>query len=221
MQDEDFTEDTGRPSKTKQKEVMHELRDLGAELVELSVGQLKRINLPENIYDTVRERFRKHGGFILNKKETEAVRKVLMTIETWDFDRISDQQRIFGRTKDEGAPLSGEKEFDTPDFALKADGAHVIDPASHIALAAPENNGGVKILRRSYNFTDGLNDQGLLDAGLLFISYQNDPQHFVDLQNKLGRFDLLNEYIRHIGSAVFAVPPGPATGSYIGKALFD
>ena len=55
MQDEDFTEDTGRPSKTKQKEVMHELRDLGAELVELSVGQLKRINLPENIYDTVRE----------------------------------------------------------------------------------------------------------------------------------------------------------------------
>ena len=47
MQDEDFTEDTGRPSKTKQKEVMHELRDLGAELVELSVGQLKRINVPE------------------------------------------------------------------------------------------------------------------------------------------------------------------------------
>ena len=30
------------------------------------------------IYDTVRERFRKHGGFILNKRETEAVRKVLM-----------------------------------------------------------------------------------------------------------------------------------------------
>jgi len=55
MQDEDFTEDTGRPSKTKQKEAMHELRDLGAELVELSVGQLKRLKLPENIFDTVRE----------------------------------------------------------------------------------------------------------------------------------------------------------------------
>jgi ribosome-associated protein len=55
MQDEDFTEDTGRPSKTKQKEAMHELRDLGAELVELSVGQLKKINLPENIFDAVRE----------------------------------------------------------------------------------------------------------------------------------------------------------------------
>lgn len=151
----------------------------------------------------------------------QVARKILMTIETWDFDRISDQQRIFGRTKDEGAPLSGEKEFDTPDFALKADGAHVIDQASHIALAAPENNAGVKILRRGYNFTDGLNDQGLLDAGLLFISYQNDPQHFVDLQAKLGRFDLLNEYIRHVGSAIFAVPPAPKTGRYIAQELFE
>lgn len=55
MHEEDFTESTSRPSKTKQKEAMHELRDLGAELVELSVGQLKKINLPENIYDAVRE----------------------------------------------------------------------------------------------------------------------------------------------------------------------
>lgn len=151
----------------------------------------------------------------------QVVRKIAMTIETWDFDRISDQQRIFGRTKGEGAPLTGEREFDTPDFGKQVEGAHVIDETSHIALAAPENNAGVKILRRGYNYTDGLNSQGLLDAGLLFISYQNDPQHFVDLQSKLGRFDLLNEYIRHIGSAVFAIPPGPAAGSYIGKALFD
>lgn len=55
MHEEDFTEDTGRPSKTKQKEAMHELRDLGAELVELSVGQLKRIKLPETIYEAVRD----------------------------------------------------------------------------------------------------------------------------------------------------------------------
>ncbi len=55
MQEEDFTESTSRPSKTKQKEAMHELRDLGAELVELSVGQLKRIKLPEEIFSAVRE----------------------------------------------------------------------------------------------------------------------------------------------------------------------
>ena len=55
MHEEDFTESPGRPSKTKQKEAMHELRDLGAELVELSVGQLKRIDLPENILQAVRD----------------------------------------------------------------------------------------------------------------------------------------------------------------------
>jgi len=55
MQEEDFTENTGRPSKTKQKQAMQELQDLGAELVELSVGQLKRIQLPENIFEAVRE----------------------------------------------------------------------------------------------------------------------------------------------------------------------
>ena len=55
MHDEDFTDSSVRPSKTKKKEAMHALQDLGAELVELSVGQLKRINLPENIYEAVRE----------------------------------------------------------------------------------------------------------------------------------------------------------------------
>lgn len=151
----------------------------------------------------------------------QVVRKILITMETWDFDRISDQQRVFGRTKDEGAPLSGTKEFDTPDFGKLVNGVEVIDPASHVALAAPENNDGVKILRRGYNFTDGLNSQGLLDAGLLFVSYQNDPAHFVDLQTKLGNFDLLNEYIRHVGSGIFVVPPAPATGSYLGQSLFS
>ena len=55
MQDEDFTDSNARPSKTKKKEAMHELQDLGAELVELSIGQLKRINLPEDILAAVRE----------------------------------------------------------------------------------------------------------------------------------------------------------------------
>ena len=55
MQDEDFTDSSARPSKTKKMEAMHELQDLGAELVELSIGQLKRINLPEDILAAVRE----------------------------------------------------------------------------------------------------------------------------------------------------------------------
>lgn len=103
----------------------------------------------------------------------QVVRKIRLLLETWDVDRIGNQQRIFGRTKDEGAPLSGKAEFDTPDFAVKgADGNPLIDPMSHVGLAARENNDGIMIRRRSYNYTDGLDANGQLNAGLLFISYQ-------------------------------------------------
>lgn len=152
----------------------------------------------------------------------QVVRKIRMLLETWDVDRIGNQQRIFGRTKAEGAPLSGKAEFDAPDFTAKgADGGLLIDPRSHIGLAARENNDGVMIRRRSYNYTDGLDANGQLNAGLLFISYQKDPRDFIRLQNRLGANDLLNEYIRHIGSAIFAVPPAPKEGHYIGQNLFD
>lgn len=151
----------------------------------------------------------------------QVVRKIEMDIEIWDADRISDQEQIFGRSKLEGAPLSGTKEFDTPDFTTTGtDKQPVIDPASHVALSAPENNDGIKILRRGYNFTDGINQFGQLDAGLLFIAYMNDPEHFVRLQRKLGAGDLMNEYITHVGSGIFAIPPTPKTGHYIGEELF-
>ncbi len=151
----------------------------------------------------------------------QVVRKIEMDIEIWDADRVSDQEQVFGRTKLEGAPLTGTKELDTPKFAAKDKaGTPVIDPTAHVALAAHENNGGVKILRRSYNYTDGINAYGQLDAGLLFVAYMNDPAHFIRLQTALGANDLLNEYITHVGSAIFAVPPTPKTGHYIGEQLF-
>lgn len=151
----------------------------------------------------------------------QVVRKISMHLETWDADPVGDQERIFGRTKQEGAPLSGAAEKDTPDFhATSAAGGTKIDPRSHIALAAHENNGGVRILRRSYNYTDGLDDVGRLDAGLLFVAYMHDPASFVTLQRRLGASDLLNEYIAHVGSGVFAVPPTPRTGHYLGEELF-
>ncbi|MGB9307995.1 MAG: iron uptake transporter deferrochelatase/peroxidase subunit [Mycobacterium sp.] len=158
----------------------------------------------------------------MNGGTYQVVRKIRMLLETWDSDRIGQQQQIFGRTKQEGAPLSGGTEFDTPNFTTKApDGTPLIDPRSHIGLAARENNDGIMIRRRAYNYTDGLDATGQLNAGLLFLSYQNDPANFIRLQNRLGANDLLNEYIRHIGSAIFAIPPAPAEGHYIGQALFS
>jgi deferrochelatase/peroxidase EfeB len=157
----------------------------------------------------------------LNGGTYQVVRKIRMLLETWDTDRIGNQQQIFGRHKQEGSPLTGAGEFDTPDFSAKDDkGKPVIDPISHVALAARENNAGIMIRRRSYNYTDGLDANGQLNAGLLFVSYQNDPGNFIRLQNRLGAHDLLNEYIRHIGSAIFVVPPAPKEGHYLAQAMF-
>jgi deferrochelatase/peroxidase EfeB len=140
-------------------------------------------------------------------------RRIQMRVEAWDRDFLSDQQNVFGRYKYSGAPLSGSKERDTPDFAAKdASGQPVIPMDAHMRLAAHENNGGIRILRRGYSFTDGIvAASGELDAGLFFIAFQKDPQkQFVPLQQSLGAHDALNEYIQHVGSGLFACPPAPA-----------
>lgn len=141
-------------------------------------------------------------------------RKIAMLIETWDRVRLSEQDTIIGRDKGEGAPLSGGDEFTAPDFHSKA-----IDANSHVSLAHPEKNDGIRILRRGYNYVDGNNTLGRLDAGLFFLSYQRDPAQFISLQRRLST-DLMNEYIRHVGSGIWAVPAGAKPGSYVGAGLF-
>jgi deferrochelatase/peroxidase EfeB len=151
-------------------------------------------------------------------------RRIRMLIESWDTDFLADQEAVFGRTKTSGAPLTGKLEHDVPNLAAKhTNGTPVIGTDAHIRLASPDTNGGVKILRRGYSYTDGIDsDTGLLDAGLFFIAYQADPRkQFVRLQNQLGHHDALNEYIRHTSSAVFAVPGGlSGPGDWFGKKLF-
>ncbi|MFD3500476.1 iron uptake transporter deferrochelatase/peroxidase subunit [Streptomyces sp. NPDC058676] len=128
-------------------------------------------------------------------------RRIRMHIETWDRTSLQEQEDIFGRDKGEGAPVGKAKERDKP--FLKA-----MLPDAHVRLAHPDSNHGATILRRGYSFTDGTDGLGRLDAGLFFLAYQRDVRKgFVQIQRNLAK-DALNEYIQHVGSAVFAVPPG-------------
>jgi deferrochelatase/peroxidase EfeB len=146
-------------------------------------------------------------------------RKIAMLIEIWDRVRLAEQERIIGRDKGEGAPLSGGVEATAPDFSAAGADGDAIDVDSHVRLAHPEGNDGIRILRRGYNFVDGNTDLGRLDAGLFFLSYQRSPEQFVRLQRSLST-DLMNEYLRHVGSGIWAIPRGARPGSYIGAELF-
>jgi deferrochelatase/peroxidase EfeB len=148
-------------------------------------------------------------------------RRIRMTIETWDRTILREQEAVFGRNKGEGAPLSGGTEFTEPDFTITGrEKEPLIATTSHVRLAHPTENSGIRMLRRGYNFVDGNDALGRLEAGLFFISFQREPEQFTTVQLNLARHDALNEYITHVGSALFAVPPGARAGSYVGAPLF-
>jgi Tat-translocated enzyme len=157
-----------------------------------------------------------HGGSYL------VARRIAMTIEVWDGLQLSEQDRVLGRDKKSGAPLSGGTEFSEPDFTKAgASGGPLIDPRSHVARTAPENNGGIAMLRRGYNYVDGNDDTGRLDAGLFFIGFVKAPERFAKVHTNMARDDMFSEYLKTTSSSVFLVPPGVRDGQYVGHTLFE
>jgi deferrochelatase/peroxidase EfeB len=150
-------------------------------------------------------------------------RKIRMLVETWDRSSLVEQEAIIGRRKGSGAPLGKTKEFDEIDLVSKdAEGEPVVAETAHVRLAHPSVNKGARLLRRGYNFVDGSDGLGRLNAGLFFIAYQRDPRTgFVPVQRSLSQRDDMNEYIRHVSSGLFACPPGLRdAGDFWGSALF-
>ncbi|NRQ31623.1 Dyp-type peroxidase [Nonomuraea sp. NN258] len=155
-----------------------------------------------------------HGGTTL------VLRRIRMKLETWDAaDRVAREFTI-GRRLGDGAPLTGRAEHDEPDFArTNRLGFPVISEYAHIRRARVADP-GQRILRRPYNYDEGVAADGTSDSGLLFASYQADVERqFVPVQRRLAEGDLLNEWITTIGSAVFLIPPGCGPEGWIGETL--
>ena len=141
-------------------------------------------------------------------------RRIAMEVEVWDRQPLGDQEEFVGRTKGQGGPLSGGTEH-------AAVVPTRLPPDSHVRVVHPSAHGGVRILRRGYNFVDGTTSLGGLDAGLFFLAYLRDPRtHFIPLQTAMAQQDALMEYLRFTSSAVFAIPPGIGRGEHVGQALF-
>ncbi|BEP12536.1 iron uptake transporter deferrochelatase/peroxidase subunit [Acidothermaceae bacterium B102] len=151
-------------------------------------------------------------------------RRIRMLIEPWDSTPLDEQERVIGRQKGSGAAPGLQDEFDPIDFTSNGPtGGPLVDPKAHVRLAHPDANHGARLLRRGYSFVDGTDGLGRLNAGLFFLAYQRDPRAaFVTIQTNLAgkTRDNLNEYIQHVGSGVWACPPGVQPGGWWGQGLF-
>lgn len=152
------------------------------------------------------------------------VRRIAMLLDDWDILDRPSRETAVGRYLESGAPLTGADEFDIPDFDARDDyGLPVIDPNSHLARAH-STDPAERIFRRPYNYDmpPGPDSRGTSNAGQLFICFQKNPRaQFDPIQRRLDESDRLNEWITHIGSAVFAIPPGTSEGEYWGQDLLE
>lgn len=149
-------------------------------------------------------------------------RRINMQIETWDRTSLRERNQYRSRPG-ERRPAVGWHRVQRGRLRDEGSWRHADHrPRSHVRLAHPSTNGGVQMLRRGYNFTDGSNALGRIDAGLFFIAFVRNPDtHYIPMQTRLASQDRLQEYLQHTGSGLFAVPPGAAEGSYVGASLFE
>jgi deferrochelatase/peroxidase EfeB len=159
-------------------------------------------------------------------------RPIRIALEHWDRMKLGFQEQVVGRHKASGAPLGGTREFEPMNLAATdADGNSIIPENSHARLAAPEVNDGAQILRRAYSYDNGLAHiaerwppwrQGMfMDAGLMFLAWQRDPRSgFVRIFENMAKFDMMNQFVTHVGSGLFACPPGARPGGFVGETLF-
>ncbi|WP_434592235.1 iron uptake transporter deferrochelatase/peroxidase subunit [Streptomyces sp. A5-4] len=151
------------------------------------------------------------------------VRRIRMLLDDWEKLARAEQEKVIGRRKADGAPLTGGDEH--TELALDktgADGRLVIPSDAHARISAPEQNGGAAMLRRPFSYHDGISGNGEPDAGLLFVCWQADPlRGFVPVQRKLDRGDALSPFVRHEASGLFAVPGGAPDGEYVGQRLLE
>ncbi|WP_137723434.1 Dyp-type peroxidase [Prescottella subtropica] len=148
------------------------------------------------------------------------IRRIHLDLDGWDELDTPVRDEVMGRRQSTGAPLTGESEFDAPDFeAVNAGGLPIIPEFSHVARARPMAS-DERFLRRGYNYDEHPDAAGISDSGLIFVTYQADvTRQYLPVQQRLADGDMFNRWSIPVGSAVFAIPPGCRDGEYLGQGV--
>jgi len=149
-------------------------------------------------------------------------RQILIDLDSWFDHTESDRDDVIGRSTATGAALGRRREHQAVNLSARTKAGKLAIPAdAHIRLASPQNTGGARIYRRSWNFDDGY-QAGARRAGLMFLAWQADPRlGFLPIQRELTqKHDALNRFTTHVGSAVFAVP-ARGGDAYVGQRLLE
>jgi deferrochelatase/peroxidase EfeB len=130
----------------------------------------------------------------------QVIRIIRLATDFWDRDTVPEQERIIGRRRD-GRWLDGTPSAERAVFTTDPHGK--ITPLdAHVRRAAPNPGTPPPMVRRSYNY-----DRGPDDQGLIFSCFQSDLEKGFEAVQRRLQGEAMAKYTLTTGGGYFFVPP--------------